>query len=111
MANHTFRDERMIAVENASYKLGFTVLVFGLLFDMVYRNLIKRGSFPDPLALTEGNWDLMGLVILSSGLATAYQWHHRILGHIKARRILASMATTASAVLGLRLLQWFGLWE
>lgn len=63
------RDERTIAVENASYRLAYTVLAYGVLLSVVYRGFV----------LQEGSWDLMALVILSSGIATLYQGRHKIL--------------------------------
>ncbi|HIG53199.1 MAG TPA: hypothetical protein EYQ18_04295 [Candidatus Handelsmanbacteria bacterium] len=71
---------------------------------------MKQGALPDWLSLIESNWDLFGLVILGSGLATAYQWQHKILGHIKPRRILVSMAIAVAFVIIMRMLESLGAW-
>lgn len=63
------RDERTIAVENASYRLAYTALAYGVLLSVIYRGFV----------LQEASWDLMALVILSSGIATFYQGRHKIL--------------------------------
>lgn len=57
------RDERYYAVENASYRIGYIILAFGLLVLIVIR----------AIAFQESNWDLFALVILSSFAATIYQ--------------------------------------
>lgn len=62
------RDERTTAVENQSYRLAYQVIAYGLLAIVAY-----RGFF-----LQQSNWDLLGLVIVSSGLATLYQGANKI---------------------------------
>jgi hypothetical protein len=62
-------DERTVMVENASYRLGFMVLSYGLLIIVTLRGFIYK----------ESNWDLMALVILASLITTAYQGLHQIL--------------------------------
>jgi hypothetical protein len=64
------RDERTMAVENASFRWGFTFVLFALLVDVMYRGLFRN----------EAAWDLMGLVIVSSGLATIHQARQKIWG-------------------------------
>ena len=64
------RDERTIAVENASFRGGFTFLLFALLVDVTYRGLFRN----------EAAWDLLGLVIVSSGCSTIYQARNRLWG-------------------------------
>jgi hypothetical protein len=63
------RDERTVAVENASYRLAYTLLAFGVLLSVAYRGLV----------LEQSGWDLLGLVIVSSGVATFYQGVHKTL--------------------------------
>src|SRR5262249_30763880 len=63
------RDERTVAVENASYRLAYTVLTFGLLLIVAYRSFFFR----------ESPWDLLGLVVLGGLLSAAYQAFHRVL--------------------------------
>ncbi len=64
-------DERTAAVVNASYGWGFPFLLFALLIDVMCRGLLRH----------EAAWDLMALVILSSGLSTIYQARQKILGY------------------------------
>ncbi len=64
------RDERAIAVENASYRWGYLVLSFGLLVSVMARSYL----FEDP------SWDLMGLVVAGGLVCAAYQWWHQTLG-------------------------------
>ncbi|MCX7681969.1 MAG: hypothetical protein N2508_08430 [Anaerolineae bacterium] len=71
------RDERTTAVENASYRLAYTVLSFGALVIVAWRALFLR----QPL------WDLIALVCLTSVLATAYQAVHNIF----TRRVVVLM--------------------
>ena len=63
------RDERMLAVENASYRWAYLFLSFCLLLDILYRSA----------ALQQNSWDLMALVILGGVTATAYQGAHHVL--------------------------------
>jgi hypothetical protein len=66
--NLPVRDERTIAVENASYRWGFNLMAFGSLVIVAY-----RGFF-----LQESLWDLMLLVIVASGISTVYQARERL---------------------------------
>ena len=79
------RDERTVAVENASYRLGYLVLSFGLLLIVAYRGY----------ALQESNWDLMALVILGGLATTFYQGMHRILSLRWASLALGIMVAAA----------------
>ena len=63
------RDERTIAVENASYRLGYLFTSFGLLALVAYRSF-ARG---------ESNWDLLALVIVGGLVPNLYQAFNRIL--------------------------------
>lgn len=62
------RDERTTAVENQSYRLAYQVIAYGLLAIVAYRGFFRQ----------ESNWDLLGLVIVSSALATLYQGRQKI---------------------------------
>ena len=64
------RDERVVMVENASYRWACSVMSFGLLVDVMYRSWVRH----------ESSWDLFGLVILGGVVATAYQGSNRVLG-------------------------------
>jgi len=78
------KDERTIAVENASYRLAYLVLSFGLLLSTMYRALVRD----------EASWDLLGLVILGGAVSTFYQHNYRILSR---RWLLLSLAAAVAA--------------
>jgi hypothetical protein len=63
------RDERTIAVENASYRWGYLLLAFGILVAVAYRSLLRD----------ESNFDLLALVILSGLVTTVYQGAYQVL--------------------------------
>lgn len=63
------RDERTVAVENASYRWAYLFLSFGLLALVAYRGLVHN----------ENTWDLMALVVLGGVLSAAYQRFHNVL--------------------------------
>ena len=67
------RDERTVAVENASYRWAYLVVTFALLVDMMYRSLVRH----------EAAWDLMALVIVGGAVCTVYQARQKTLGHTK----------------------------
>ena len=65
------RDERTVAVENASYRWAYGVLTFALLVDVMYRGLFRN----------EAAWDLMALVIGGGIFCSVYQARQKILAH------------------------------
>ena len=65
----TLRDERTVSVENVGYKLAWMVLAFGAMLLVVVRGLL----------FDEAAWDLLGLVLLSSGVGTFYQMRRKII--------------------------------
>jgi hypothetical protein len=62
------RDERTLAVENASYRWAYLFVTFGLLVLVAYRSYVHN----------ESPWDLMALVILGGLLSAAYLWFHKV---------------------------------
>jgi hypothetical protein len=62
------RDERTVAVENASYRLAYLILTYGLLGIVAVRAVAWR----------ESNWDLMALIVVGGGAAAAYQGAHKV---------------------------------
>ncbi len=86
------RDERTLVVEGASCRWGLIVLQFGVLLDIIYRGFVKRGVLPDWLSLVANNGDLMGLVLVSSGVMFAYQGIRGILRQPLNRQSLKLMA-------------------
>lgn len=79
------RDERTVAVENASYRWSYGFLSFGLLVLVAVRSFVYK----------ESAWDLMALVILGGFLNTAYQGFHGVLSRQWAVACLASMIGAA----------------
>ena len=63
------RDERTTAVENASYRLAYFVLSFGILMSVAYRSFV----------LHESSWDLLALIVLGGVIATLYQKAYQVL--------------------------------
>ena len=63
------RDERTVAVENASYRWACTFVSFALLIDVMYRGAVRN----------EAAWDLMALVIVPGILSSVYQARQKTL--------------------------------
>lgn len=83
------RDERAIAVENASYSLGYKILGFALLIDVAYRAYRYDAA----------SWDLLGILIGTGLIVTLYQTRHKILGRNWAKSaILITLLAAAVAV-------------
>jgi len=70
------RDERTVAVENASYRWGYILLTYALLIDVVYRGIVRQ----------EAAWDLMALVIVGGAVSTIYQARQKTLAHGWAKK-------------------------
>jgi hypothetical protein len=88
------RDERTVAVENASYRWSYLFLSFGLLVATAYRSF-GRDETP---------WDLLLLVILGGLVGTLYQGYHRILGRGWAAAAFVSLLVAGVVA---ALLVWF----
>ena len=89
------RDERTVAVENASFRYSYLTLSFGLLAISAARSLLWR----------EAPWDLLLLVIAGGAVNTLYQARHRVLTPRWARLALAAAGLAvliAIVVLALR---------
>ena len=97
MNERVARDERTVAVENASYRWGYILLTYALLVDVAYRGLVRQ----------EAAWDLMALVIVSGGVCTAYQTRQRILAHgwVMKAVLVACVGGAIAAVIA-AILQW-----
>jgi hypothetical protein len=65
------RDERTLAVENASYRLGYMVVSYGLLVLVMIRGFFYN----------QAGWDMLGLVILGGAVTTLYQAYNKVLAH------------------------------
>ena len=81
------RDERTVAVENASYRLAYQVLTFGTLAAVAYR----------AYAWNQASWDLLALVIAAGAITVGYQAVHRVLTP-QAVRIGIGIAVAAAVV-------------
>lgn len=78
-------DERTISVENASYRVAYSVMSFGLLVSVIYRSLV----------LGDSAWDLLALAVLGGVVATFYQGSHQILNRRWAFVTLATALIAA----------------
>ena len=56
------RDERTLAIENASYRLAYIILTYGLLAAVAYRAFF----------LEQASWGLMGLIIAAGAITVGY---------------------------------------
>src|SRR5438270_787636 len=81
------RDERTVAVENASYRLAYLFLSFGLLVLVGYRSFARN----------ESSWDLLALIVLGGLLSAAYQGFHKVLSRQWA--MICLLTVVAAAVL------------
>lgn len=81
------RDERTTFVENASYRLAYYIMSYGLLVIVAYRGFV----------LEQSSWDLLGLAVLGGAAATVYQ---ATAGVLSRRWLVAAIATlVVSAIL------------
>jgi hypothetical protein len=83
--NDICKDERTIAIENASYRVAFCVLAIGALFDAVYRSWV----------LHQHPFDLLGLVMGTYIVAGILQARQRILGKCWGKTVLIAMGVGA----------------
>lgn len=81
-----FRDERTVAIENASYRWAYLLLSFGLLLSTAYRSFVSH----------EQSWDLVALVVAGGVIASGYQLSQRILSR---RWTLVAAATAVLAAI------------
>ncbi len=86
------RDERYYAVENASYRIGYVIMLFGTMILFTVRAALFQQS----------NWDFFGLAIISSLVATVYQIRKKILPYtIKSLILMLVLCVVTAAVAGL----------
>lgn len=83
------RDERYYAVENASYKIGFMIMTYGLFAVIILRSLIFH----------ESSWDLFALIIIANLAATIYQGVHKVLPFSWKKYLLYMLGTAALAAI------------
>jgi hypothetical protein len=89
------RDERTVAVENASYRWAYLLLTYALLVDVMYRSLIRH----------EATWDLLALVVVGGAVCSVYQARQKILAHgwVMKAVLVACIAGVIAAVLAMTL--------
>jgi hypothetical protein len=89
------RDERTVAVENASYRWAYLLLTYALLVDVMYRSFARH----------EAPWDLLALVIVGGAVCAVYQARQNILGRgwVMKAVLGACVAGVIAAVLVLAL--------
>jgi hypothetical protein len=92
---HVVRDERTVAVENASYRWAYGALTYALLLDVMYRSFARH----------EAAWDLMALVIVGGVICTVYQARQKTLAHRWVMKVVlvACVAGVIAAVLAMAL--------
>ena len=95
------RDERTVAVENASYRWAYTLLSFALLIDVVYRAMFRH----------EVAWDLIALILVGGVFCTVYQVRQKILSRhwVREGLLIALLGAAIGAIL-MQIMRWSG-WE
>lgn len=85
------KDEREIAVENASYSLSYKILNYAILADIIYRSLVYK----------QGTLDLLGIVILGGVVAMMYQFRYKLGSHntVKVTLVVTLVATVIAALI------------
>jgi EamA domain-containing membrane protein RarD len=85
------RDERTVAVENASNRWAYLFLYYALLADFLYRSLFRH----------ENLWDLMVILGVGVIISTVYQARQKALVRrrgMKTALIIASVAAVMAAI-------------
>jgi hypothetical protein len=82
------RDERRVAVENASYKWAYTFIIFALLIDVMYRGAVRD----------EAAWDLMALIGVGGIVSMMYQARQKTAGWGSVILMLVSFALCAAFI-------------
>ena len=86
------RDERFYVVENASYRLGYIIMLFGTMALCTVHSALYQQSV----------WDFFGLAFLSSLAVTVYQIRKNILPYtIKTLILMFVLVVVTSALAGL----------
>jgi len=79
------RDEREAGIDLAADRLSYLFLAYGLLVAVAYR----------AIALGQGSWDLLGLVVLSGVIGFIYRMRARVATRGWAGLTLASVLVAA----------------
>ena len=93
------RDERTMAVENASYRWGYILLTYALLFDVVYRGMFRN----------EAAWDLLALVVVGGAVCTVYQARQKTLAHgwVMKGLLIALLGAVIAVIVLMIFIKWF----
>jgi energy-converting hydrogenase Eha subunit A len=83
------RDERTVAVENASYRWAYTFVAFALLIDVMFRAWFRH----------EAAWDLMALAVVPGIACGVYQARRKILGEVWGLKLVL-IACVAGVISG-----------
>ncbi len=89
------RDERTVAVENASYRWAYLLLSNALLVDVMYRSFF----------LHDAAWDLMALIVVGGAVCTVYQARQKTLAHGWVMK--AVLGACIAGVIGLVVAIWY----
>ena len=89
------KDERAEAVEKASFALGYHVVTYAILLDVVYRSFVLKSAA----------WDLLGIVIFDGLVATIYQTRFKIATRSWVKAIMLTMLAAAVVAIALVLLR------
>lgn len=85
------RDERTVAVENASYKWACIFIMYALFIDVAYRGLVYE----------EAAWDLLALACVPGVIGTIYQARHKTVSSWLALLMVCSSLATAAFIAAL----------
>ena len=96
MSGHqkVFNDERSVSVQHKGQSIGFVVMSFLLLADVMYRSW----------AMNEASWDLLGIVVIGGLVSAVYNVRQGILTQRHWR--LKVMAFLVAALVAAALVLW-----
>lgn len=96
------RDERTVAVENASHRWAYTFVSFGLLIDVVCRGVFRH----------EAAWDLLALVFVGGAVITIHQIRQKIWtrGHTRGAALTVLLSAVIGVIVTVAILVWFRSW-
>jgi hypothetical protein len=85
------RDERTVAVENASYKWACIFTTYALFIEVMYRGAVRH----------EAAWDLLALAIAPGVICTIYQARHKTVSGWMAVLMVCSAVAVAAYIAAL----------
>lgn len=84
--NPVSRDERTTTIENASYRIAYLVLSYGILACVAYRAFF----------LMQSSWDLLALVIFGGLTTTIYQAANKAISRAMIATIIVTFLVAAA---------------